>query len=138
MKKYMKNKNFIPEKFYKNKELNKNKRENGFIVLILILNLMLLPITTKGLGESKKITLASSEGINNIKSDKIDISKINIWIESILKDDIDSAYISKNSGEITVDNMDNIEKISSNKFIEIDEISLKENGKYKLAVRLYE
>ena len=138
MKKYMKNKNFIPENFYNRKELVENKKEKGFIVLILILNLILIPITTKGLGEIKKTTLVNKDGINNIIPSKIDKSTINIWIESILDDDIESVYITKSNGEITVNNLDKIEALSSNKFIGIDEVNLKADEKYKLLVSLYE
>ena len=138
MKKYMKNKNFIPENFYNRKELVKNKKEKGFIVLILILNLILIPITTKGLGEIKKTTLVNKDGINNIIPSKIDKSTINRWIESILDDDIESVYITKSNGEITVNNLDKIEALSSNKFIGIDEVNLKADEKYKLLVSLYE
>jgi len=138
MKKYMKNKNFIPENFYNRKELVKNKKEKGFIVLILILNLILIPITTRGLGEIKKTTLVNKDGINNIIPSKIDKSTINRWIESILDDDIESVYITKSNGEITVNNLDKIEALSSNKFIGIDEVNLKADEKYKLLVSLYE
>jgi len=138
MKKYMKNKNFIPENFYNRKELVENKKEKGFIVLILILNLILIPITTKGLGEIKKTTLVNKDGINNIIPSKIDKSTINRWIESILDDDIESVYITKSNGEITVNNLDKIEALSSNKFIGIDEVNLKADEKYKLLVSLYE
>jgi len=138
MKKYMKNKNFITENFYNRKELVKNKKEKGFIVLILILNLILIPITTKGLGEIKKTTLVNKDGINNIIPSKIDKSTINRWIESILDDDIESVYITKSNGEITVNNLDKIEALSSNKFIGIDEVNLKADEKYKLLVSLYE
>ena len=138
MKKYMKNKNFIPENFYNRKELVKNKKEKGFLVIILIFNLILVPITTKSIGEIKKTTLVSKAGINNIKLNKIDRSNINIWIENILKDDIESAYITKNSGEVTVNNLERVDELSLNKYIEIHEANLKEDGKYKLLVSLHE
>lgn len=138
MKKYMKNKNFIPEKFYKRKESNKNKKEKGFLVIMLIFNLILVPITTKSLGETKTTTLVSRDGINNIKLNKIDRSNINIWIENIIKDDIESAYITKNNGEVTVNNLERVEELSLNKYIEIHEANLKEDGKYKLLVSLHE
>ena len=59
MKKYMKNKDFIPEKFYNKKELNKNKTENRVFILFLILNLILIPITTKSIGEVKEKPIAN-------------------------------------------------------------------------------
>lgn len=137
MKKYMKNKNFIPEKFYYRKESYKNKKEKGFLVLLLILNLILVPITTKKIGEIKKTTLVSKYYVNNIKSNKIDMSNINIWIESILKEGISSAYITKNNGEVTVNNLERMDELSSIKSIKIEEVK-KEDEKYKLSVSLDE
>jgi hypothetical protein len=106
-------------------------------VLLLILNLILVPITTKKIGEIKKTTLVSKYYINNIKSNKIDMSNINIWIESILKEGIESVYITKNNGEVTVNNLEGIDELSSLKSIKIDEV-IKEDEKYKLLVSLDE
>lgn len=138
MKKYMKNKNFIPEKFYNRKELNKNKKEKILLMLFVIVNLILVPITTKSIGEIKTTTIVSNDGINNSKSRKIDANSINIWIESIIEDDIDEANITKSNGDVTVNNLTKIEELSLNKFINIREFNLKDDGKYNLIVDLNE
>jgi len=138
MKKYMKNKNFIPEKFYNRKELNKNKKEKILLMLFVIVNLILVPITTKSIREIKTTTMVSNDGINNSKSRKIDANSINIWIESIIEDDIDEANINKSNGDVTVNNLAEIEELSSNKFINIREFNLKDDGKYNLIVDLNE
>ena len=138
MKKYMKNKNFIPEKFYNRKELNKNKKEKIVLMIFVIVNLILVPITTKSIGEIKTTTIVSNDGINNSKSRKIDANSINIWIESIIEDDIDEANITKSNGDVTVNNLTKIEELSSNKFINIREFNLKDDGKYNLIVDLNE
>jgi len=138
MKKYMKNKNFIPEKFYNRKELNKNKKEKILLMIFVIVNLILVPITTKSIGEIKTTTIVSNDGINNSKSRKIDANSINIWIESIIEDDIDEANITKSNGDVTVNNLTKIEELSLNKFINIREFNLKDDGKYNLIVDLNE
>ena len=138
MKKYMKNKNFIPEKFYNRKELNKNKKEKIVLMIFVIVNLILVPITTKSIGEIKTTTIVSNDGINNSKSRKIDANSINIWIESIIEDDIDEANITKSNGDVTVNNLAEIDELSSNKFINIREFNLKDDGKYNLIVDLNE
>jgi len=138
MKKYMKNKNFIPEKFYNRKELNKNKKEKIVLMIFVIVNLILVPITTKSIGEIKTTTIVSNDGINNSKSRKIDANSINIWIESIIEDDIDEANITKSNGDVTVNNLTKIEELSLNKFINIREFNLKDDGKYNLIVDLNE
>lgn len=134
----MKNKNFIPEKFYNRKELNKNKKEKILLMLFVIVNLILVPITTKSIREIKTTTMVSNDGINNSKSRKIDANSINIWIESIIEDDIDEANITKSNGDVTVNNLTKIEELSSNKFINIREFNLKDDGKYNLIVDLNE
>ena len=138
MKKYMKNKNFIPEKFYNRKELNKNKKEKILLMIFVIVNLILVPITTKSIGEIKTTTIVSNDGINNSKSRKIDANSINIWIESIIEDDIDEANITKSNGDVTVNNLTKIEELSLNKFINIREFNLKDDGKYNLIADLNE
>jgi len=138
MKKYMKNKNFIPEKFYNRKELNKNKKEKILLMLFVIVNLILVPITTKSIREIKTTTMVSNDGINNSKSRKIDANSINIWIESIIEDDIDEANITKSNGDVTVNNLTKIEELSLNKFINIREFNLKDDGKYNLIADLNE
>ena len=138
MKKYMKNKDFVPEKFFNRKESNKNKKEKILLMIFLIVNLILIPITTKSIGEIKKTTIASNDGINNSKLKKMDPNSINILIESIIKDGIEEAYISKSNGNIIVNNLESIEELSSNKFINIRELNLKDDGKYNLIVDLNE
>jgi len=138
MKKYMRNKDFIPEKFYDKKEANRNKNEKTLLVIVIILNLILVPITTNSIRENKKTATTSTDGINNNKIRKIDPNSINIWIESIIKDDIEEVYVTKNNGDLVVKNIERIEDLSSNKFINIRGLNLNDDGKYNLAVGLNE
>lgn len=134
MKKYMKNKNFIPEKFYHEVELRNSKNNNKIIILFLVINLMLLPITYKEINKVNEKTPA----INNIKSDKIYLGDVIKWINNIFNDSIERANIANGNGEIIVNNIDKINELTLNDSLKINEISKNEDEKYKLGVSLNE
>lgn len=138
MKKYMKNKDFIPEKFYDKKQIYKNKKEKGIILLLLVLNLTLLPITTKNIDQTKKAAVMNKINIENKRLNYDEFDNINIWVENIISDDIEEACINKNKGEIIISNLESIDKLSCNKAITISDMNLKNDGKYKLGVSLNE
>ncbi|WP_017810633.1 hypothetical protein [Clostridium saccharoperbutylacetonicum] len=54
MKQYMKNKNFIPEKVYKEIQLSQSKREIGILVMFLIINLLMLPTTASRISVNRE------------------------------------------------------------------------------------
>ena len=136
MKKYMKNKDFIPEKFYNKIEINKNKTENRVFTLFLIINLLLIPITTKSISEAKEKPIANKSVIYDSKQNKINFNDINIWIENIIKDEVEEACITNNNGEVLVNDLDKIDKLSSNSSIDINNVNINSSGKYKLGVTL--
>lgn len=136
MKRYMKNKDFIPEKFYDKIEVNKNKIENKVFTIFLIINLFLIPITTKSIGEVKEKPITNKSDIS--KQNNINSNDINIWIESIIKNEIQEAYITNNNGEVLVNNLEEMDKLSSNNLIKISDVNLNSSGKYKLGVSLNE
>lgn len=136
MKTYMKNKDFIPEKFYKKVELNTNKKENKILMLFLIINLLFVGQTAKYISEIKETPIISRN--NYMEQNKVNFDDINLWIKSIMTDDIEEAYITNNSGEILVSDLNKIDKITSNNLIKVDDINLNSSEKYKLGVSLYE
>ena len=138
MKRYMKNKDFIPEKFYDKIELNRNKAENKIFTLFLIINLFIIPITTKSIGEVKEKTIVNRSDVYDSKQNNINSNDINIWIENIMKSDIEEACITNNNGEVIVKDLDEIDELSSNNSIEINDVNLESSGKYKLGVSLNE
>ncbi|HEX9027405.1 MAG TPA: hypothetical protein VF839_13190 [Clostridium sp.] len=138
MKKYMKNKGFITEKFYNRIELNKNRTENKVFTLLLLLNLILIPITTKSIGEVKEKYRENKSNIDYSEENKINSNDINKWIKSIIKDEIEEAYITNENGEVIVNNLERIDDISSDTSINISDINIDGSGKYKLGVRLNE
>ena len=138
MKKYMKSKDFIPERFYNKKQAIINKKENGMIIIFLILNLITLPTTAKNIEKLKEKPAIKQIEVEEDKSNQIEIDQINLWIENILNDDIEEVCINKNKGEIILNSLDGIDKLSSNNFISISDANLKSDGKYKLGINLHD
>lgn len=138
MKKYIKNKDFIPEKFYDKKQSIKNKREKGILMLLIVLNLFLLPITTKNIEQNKKTSVLNKANIEDKSLNNDEFKNVNIWIENILNNDVEEAHIDKSKGEIIISSLESIDKLSCNKFIMISDMNLKNDGKYKLGVSLNE
>jgi hypothetical protein len=138
MKKYMKNKDFIPEKFYDKKQISKNKKEKVILLMLLILNLILLPTTTKNIEQTKKNHVINKSNIEEKRLNNDEFDNINIWIENIINEDVEEASIDKNKGEIIIGSLENIDRLSGNKYITISDMNLKNDGKYKLGVSLNE
>lgn len=137
MKKYMKNKDFIPERFYNKADLNKSKNENRIFTFFLIINLILVQTTAKSIHEINEQNLRGKYEVSNEQS-KYNINDINLWIENIMKDDIEEANINNNNGEIVVDGLDKVEELGASTSIEITDVNLSTDEKYRLGVSLNE
>lgn len=135
MKKYMKNKDFVPEKFYNKIELNKIKNENKIFTFFLIINLLFIPTTVKSIQEINENNMTSTYDATN-EQNKYSINDINLWIENIMRDDIGEAYITNNNGEVIVDSLDKVDELSSSASIEISDVNLNTDDKYRLGVSL--
>ncbi len=136
MKKYMKNKNFIPEKFYYRMELKERKNERRIIVLFLLINLSLFSTTFKNI---KKV-YEKQQPITNtdIEQKNVNFNNVNTWIRNIFKDDIEEAYITNNNGEIVVESVNKINNLNLEDSINVTDVSLNNDKKYKLGVSLNE
>ncbi len=136
MKKYMKNKNFIPEKFYYRMELKERKNERRIMVLFLLINLSLFSTTFKDI---KKV-YEKQQPITNtdIEQKNVNFNNVNTWIRNIFKDDIEEAYITNNNGEIEVESVNKINNLNLEDSINITDVSLNNDKKYKLGVSLNE
>ncbi|EHI99729.1 hypothetical protein CDLVIII_3153 [Clostridium sp. DL-VIII] len=135
MKKYMKNKNFIPEKFYYKMELKERKNERRVIILFLLINLSLFSTTFKDIRKNyhkQPITHSTTEQNN------INYNNVNIWIRNVFKDDIEEAYVNNNNGEIIVESVDKINYLNLDNSININDVSLDNDNRYKLGVSLNE
>ncbi len=136
MKIYTKNKDFIPERFFNKVEMDTIRKENKVIILFLIINLIAFPFVVQNISETKESSKLNRN--SNIEEGKIKFEDISIWVKNLMKDNIEEAHITNNGGDIIVDNLSDIDELSSNGFIEIHDMNLNDNEKYKLGVSLYE
>ncbi|MDR3596789.1 MAG: hypothetical protein P4L60_18740 [Clostridium sp.] len=135
MRRYMKNKNFIPEKIRCKMELKQSKRKKEILIFFLVIDLILLPTT---LGNIAAVKEKPSSNKQDIKKKSVYSDDINIWINNIFDDNIEEAHIANNSGDIIISNFDKVSKLSLNPSIRINDINLSNNEKYKLGVSLNE
>jgi hypothetical protein len=136
MKIYTKNKDFIPERFFNKAEMNTIRNENKVIILFLIINLIAFPFVVQNISETKESSKLNRN--SNLEEGKIKFEDISIWVKNLMKDNIEEAHITNNGGDIIVNNLSDIDELSSNGFIEIHDMNLNDNEKYKLGVSLYE
>lgn len=132
MKRFMKNKNFIPDKFYYKIEKSNNKYESIIAVVFLLLNLYLLPDLSREISKINNKTSVNS----NIKQDKNELSNVNRWIKNIWNDNISEVHITNGNGEIVIDSVDKIKELNLDKSININGINYNNEKKYKLGVSL--
>lgn len=136
MKIYTKNKDFIPERFFNKVEMNTIRKENKVIISFLIINLIAFPFVVQNISETKESSKLNRN--SNLEEGKIKFEDISIWVKNLMKDNIEEAHITNNGGDIIVNNLSDIDELSSNGFIEIHDMNLNDNEKYKLGVSLYE
>lgn len=137
MKKYIKNKNFVPIEFYNLKVKKELESINKMKFLFIILNFILLPVTVKNLYLYRENKANCIDNLVNYeyKVQEKDIAYDNIvnWFDNIFLDQVEGAMIDKNSGEITISNMNVLKKLS-------DKINIKninnDNTNYILGVEL--
>ncbi|MFT8348276.1 hypothetical protein [Clostridium saccharoperbutylacetonicum] len=137
MKQYMKNKNFIPEKVYKEIQLSQSKREIGILVMFLIINLLMLPTTASRISANKQNEEQVLK-VDNKKINPVHFKDINIWLNNIFDDRIEEIHVTNGKGEIVVKNFDKINELSINPLIKIVDINSVSEDKYKLGVHLNE
>ncbi|WP_252229159.1 hypothetical protein [Clostridium sp. ZBS15] len=137
MKKYIRNENFIPRKFYDLKIQKEVESIKRIKFLFIIVNLILLPMTFKNIYIFRE---NKSNLINNADNNKIEVEESSVdcddivsWINNIFLDEIESACVDKDGGQFKINEMDAIEKIDSD--INIKNIN-NDNTNYILGVEL--
>lgn len=135
---YMKNKDFIPRKFYSQKSKQEQNDKKRITLLFIILNILILPITFKNLYEFKNTSLDNSEIIEseNVLEDKIDIRDIECWVEDVSIDQVEWARITKDGGEIEVNNLEVLNNKEIKENMSIKCLNSNNNGNYILGVDL--
>lgn len=137
MRKLKRNKNFIPEEFYKKKEKLNAEFFKKIICLCFILNLLLIPNTVsyfKNIGNDNRQNL---NPIDYSYNESYDVNEINIWINSVFTEKVLSAQINNNAGEITLNDLDDFYNSNLKEKMDVTYIS-SEAESYKVGIKLHE
>ena len=135
---YMKNKNFIPKQFYNRVEQEKIKRENQLLILFFAVNVFLLPISITTIDKMIDNEIYSKNEKINMPNNSFNLEKVEVWVENVVADYIDEAYITNDKGEIKVSTFNKANRLSLNNKIKINNLELNNDGEYSLRVTLNE
>lgn len=138
MKRYIRNKGFIPEKFI-DKVKNRNlKHEKKVLFILLCFNLIYLPFNIQLLNESrnKQVEKVNVESYSNKKG--FDLAKVYSMAEILLKHNIKECNVSNDGGNVVVEGMADVNEISKNEIIKVEEVELRNDDNFELKVSGYE
>ena len=68
MKKYLRNKNFIPNEFIERLDLNENKKNNQLISILILLNIIIIPTSVNKILQNKEYEEVYNNNNNNLES----------------------------------------------------------------------
>jgi len=137
MRNLKRNKNFIPEEFYKKKEKLNLELFRKIICLCFILNLLLIPNTVSYFKNIENNSNINLNPIDYSYNENYDVNEIKLWINSIFTERILSAQINNNVGEITLKDIDDFYNSNLKEKIDITYISSEEET-YKVGIKLHE
>lgn len=137
MKKYLKNKNFIPNDFIDKVNVDENKKNNKLISILIILNIMIIPNSLDKVFYSKdKIKESNDQIENNLYIEKgIKKENIEYWINNIYLG-IVNMNIQNNNGIIQVKSKESVFKIEERDEIKINSINKTDKNYFILEVSL--
>lgn len=141
MKKYLRNKNFIPNGFIERLDLNENKKNNQLISILILLNIIIIPTSVNKILQNKEYEEVYNNNNNNLESnlnieERIKKENIEEWINNITPN-ILYMNIQNNNGSIKVKNKEEVFKIEENDKIKINSIIKNEENYFTLEVRLW-
>jgi len=141
MKKYLRNKNFIPNEFIEKLDLNENKKNNQLISILILLNIIIIPTSVNKILQNKEYEEVYNNNNNNLESNlniEEGIKKENIeeWINNITPN-ILYMNIQNNNGSVKVKNKEEVFKIEKSDKIKINSIIKNEENYFTLEVRLW-
>jgi len=141
MKKYLRNKNFIPNEFIERLDLNENKKNNQLISILILLNIIIIPTSVNKILQNKEYEEVYNNNNNNLESnlnieERIKKENIEEWINNITPN-ILYMNIQNNNGSIKVKNKEEVFKIEENDKIKINSIIKNEENYFTLEVRLW-
>ena len=140
MKKYLRNKNFIPNEFIERLYLNENKKNNQLISILILLNIIIIPTSVNKILQNKEYEEVYNNNNNNLESnlnieERIKKENIEEWINNITPN-ILYMNIQNNNGSIKVKNKEEVFRIEENDKIKINSIIKNEENYFTLEVRL--
>lgn len=140
MKKYLRNKNFIPNEFIERLDLNENKKNNQLISILILLNIIIIPTSVNKILQNKEYEEVYNNNNNNLENnlnieERIKKENIEEWINNITPN-ILYMNIQNNNGSIKVKNKEEVFKIEENDKIKINSIIKNEENYFTLEVRL--
>ena len=141
MKKYLRNKNFIPNEFIERLDLNENNKNNQLISILILLNIIIIPTSVNKILQNKEYKEVYNNNNNNLESnlnieERIKKENIEEWINNITPN-ILYMNIQNNNGSIKVKNKEEVFKIEENDKIKINSIIKNEENYFTLEVRLW-
>ncbi|MEN8434312.1 hypothetical protein NX821_001495 [Clostridium septicum] len=129
MKSYVENKNFIPKSYFKEKELRLKKDRSKGLLLLIILNIIVFPLTINNFFVKEDLIIEESNIEEEFSSEKIK----NIISE--IDKDIKHLKIKNGSGEILVNGKEKLYSIESTESFIIENIKKLENNEFLVSIR---
>lgn len=115
------NKNFIPNEFTKIKDKqNKNSVKRG-VLLLFVVNIILLPMNLSSFKQFNKMNDENNEILNHTENNDENLNDKLLKQINLIDKYSKRANINKNTGEILLEDYNNIENI--NKIFKVQEIS---------------
>lgn len=138
MKKYSKNKNFIPNDFIERLNDNSEKKNNKLITLLIVLNIMFFPTTFNKVIVNKKEINEEKLKVEKDSNLEKDIKKesLKYWVNSI-NSNIINMKIQNSSGIIKIKGEEEVFKIEAKEEFKIKSIIKEENNSFILEVNLW-
>lgn len=138
MKKYLKNKNFIPKDFIERLNDNSEKKNNKLITLLIVLNIMFFPTTFNKVIINKKEINEEKLKVEKDSNLEKDIKRENLkyWVDSI-NSNIINMKIQNSSGIIKIKGEEEVFKIEAEEEFKIKSIIKEENNSFILEVSLW-
>lgn len=138
MKKYIKNKGFIPEAFIEKVEHRNQKAEKKVLILFLCINLICMPfsITLINKNKDKKVEKINEQSY----TEKEGLAYDNVYnmIQTLLSDDIKECDVSNDGGSLIIDDINKVEELNDEKIINVDDVLLKDDRTFEVRVNAYE
>lgn len=135
IKRYVKNKNFIPNEFIENLNNKSNNNIDRLIGILIFINIFIIPTSFNKV--SQEINNKAVPVVSIIENNQdINKSKLKTAIKAI-NDNIISMKIQNNSGSIEVNSIKEIYNIEEENIFKITSLNIDDKDKYYIEVGLW-